>query len=312
LPADQLILETRTFYARHQLLGINLFALEMFDQFRTDLGLYATDVLLPDPLYKTYNGQRNAVDGAVTQAQTSTAQVSIESVDQGAGLLQADVLIQNLAGHNLPSGVSFRRAFLDFQVLDAKYNVLWESGGTNASGVITNTAGQPLVTEFFSPTQQTYQPHFWTGNPITSDQQVQIYEEMIRDPQGQLTTSFLSLDDKIKDNRIQPQGRSSSGPNAAITAPVGTGADANYQNGCGCSVVRYQIPLTTIPNAATVQATLYYQSIPPYYLRQRSEDASGPDTARLIKFTNQLDVNKYTEISNWKLKIASSGTVDIQ
>ena len=56
---------------------------------------------------------------------------------------------------------------------------------------------------------------------------------------------------------------------------------------------------------------MYYQSIPPYYLRQRSEDANGPDTARLIKFTNELDVNKYTEISNWKLKIASSGPVDI-
>jgi hypothetical protein len=58
---------------------------------------------------------------------------------------------------------------------------------------------------------------------------VEIYEEMVRDPQGQLTTSFLSLDDKVKDNRIQPQGRSSSGPNADITASVGTGADRSYQ-----------------------------------------------------------------------------------
>ena len=134
---------------------------------------------------------------------------------------------------------------------------------------------------------------------------------MVRDPQGRLTTSFLSLDDKVKDNRIQPQGWSFSGPKGDITQSEGTGADPNYQNGCGCSVVRYQLPLTAVPNAAKVQATLYYQSIPPYYLRQRSEDANGPDTARLIKFTNQLDVNKYTEISNWKLKIASSGPVDI-
>jgi hypothetical protein len=57
---------------------------------------------------------------------------------------------------------------------------------------------------------------------------------------------------------------------------------------------------------------LYYQSIPPYYLRQRSEDANGPDTARLIKFTNQLNVGtNYPEIANWKLKIASSGPVNI-
>jgi hypothetical protein len=312
LPADQLILQSRTSYARHQLLGINLFALEMFDQFRTDLGLYQQDGFLPpDP--SIVFGQKNAVEGAVIQAQTSTAQVTFDSATKNGGQLQVDVQIQNLAGHNLPSGVSFRRAFLDLQVLDGSGNVLWESGGTNADGVITDTAGNPLLTEFFSPSQQTFQPHFWTGNPITSDQQVEIYEEMIRDPQGQLTTSFLSLDNKVKDNRIQPQGRSANGPNAAITASVGTGADPSYQGGCGCSVVRYQLPLTGgLTNAAKVQATLYYQSIPPYYLRQRAEDASGPDTARLVKFTNELDVNKYTEISNWKLKVTSSGPVDIQ
>jgi len=179
--------------------------------------------------------------------------------------------------------------------------------------VITDTVGNPLLTEFFSPSQQTFQPHFWTGNPITSDKQVEIYEEMVRDPQGQLTTSFLSLDNKVKDNRIQPKGRSSTGPNADILVPVGTGADPSYKEGCGCSVVRYQLPLTgELTNAAQVQATLYYQSIPPYYLRQRAQDASGPDTARLVKFTNELDVNKYTEISNWRLKIASSGPVDIK
>jgi hypothetical protein len=169
----------------------------------------------------------------------------------------------------------------------------------------------------FSPAQQTGQPHFWApnggnpGNLITSDQQVQIYEELVRDPQGQFTTSFLSLDDKVKDNRILPQGWSSSGPHADVTGPEGTGDDRNYQNGCGCSLVRYQIPLIGLTGATKVQATLYYQSIPPYYLRQRAQDGHGPDTARLVKFTNKLDVNKYTEISKWKLKIANSGPVDI-
>jgi hypothetical protein len=284
----------------------------MFDQFRTDLGLYAEDGLLPPDIRSDVSGQTNAVEGAVFLAQTATAQVTLDSATKNNGQLLADVRIQNLAGHNLPSGVSFRRAFLNFQVLDAGGNVLWQSGGTNGDGVITDTAGNPLLTEFSSPSQQTFQPHFWTGNPITSDQQVQIYEEKVRDPQGQLTTSFLSLDNKVKDNRIQPKGSSSTGPNADILAPVGTGADPNYQQGCGCSVVRYQLPLTgALTNAAKVQATLYYQSIPPGYLRERAEDASGPDTARLIKFTNELNVNKYTEISNWRLKVTSSGAVNL-
>jgi hypothetical protein len=75
-------------------------------------------------------------------------------------------------------------------------------------------------------------------------------------------------------------------------------------------MVRYEIPLPI--NAAVVNATLYYQSIPPYYLRQRSETARGPDTARLITFTNQLNTSQYQEIANWKLRIATSGSVNIQ
>jgi hypothetical protein len=322
LPDDQLILQNRTFYARHQLLGINPFALEMFDQFRADLGLYKDDGLLPPPtppavppdVKSIVNAQKNAVEGAVTLAQTATAEVAASATISG-GQLTADVRIQNLAGHNFPSGVEFRRAFVDFQVLDAHGTVLWESGGTNGDGVITDTAGTPLVTEFFSPSQPTFQPHFWTDNPITSDKQVQIYEAKVLDPQGQLTTSFLALYNKVKDNRIQPKGRSSTGPAADITAPEDTGDDPSYKNGCGCSIVRYQLSLTLMPeltNATQVRATLYYQSIPPSYLLQRAEDANGPDTQRLINYTNELNVGTaYPEIANWKLKITSSGPVKI-
>ena len=92
-------------------------------------------------------------------------------------MLQADVEVDNLAGHNFPSGVSFRRAFLNFQVLDGAGNVLWASGNTNSDGVIVDNAGNPLTTQFFSSTQQAFQPHFWTDNPITSDSQVEIYED---------------------------------------------------------------------------------------------------------------------------------------
>ena len=310
LPDADLMLESRSPYRRHQLLGINLFALEMFDQFRAELGLFKFDPNLPNPLAKQIFSQKTAVAEAVTQAQTSTAEVTVMSATRMGATLQADVQVQNLAGHNFPSGVSFRRAFLNFQVLDADGNVLWASGNTNSDGVIVDNAGNPLATEFFSATQQNFQPHFWTDNPITSDSQVEIYEELATDPQGLLTTSFLSLDHKVKDNRIQPMGRSFNGPNAGITAPVGTGADPTYQRGCGCSIVRYEIPLPA--NAVAVNATLYYQSIPPYYLRQRAEEGHGPDTARLITFTNQLNTSQYPEIANWKLKIATSGSVNIQ
>jgi hypothetical protein len=77
---------------------------------------------------------------------------------------------------------------------------------------------------------------------------------------------------------------------------------------CALSVVAHG----TTHERGEVQVTLYYQRIPPYYLRQRAEDANRRDTARQIKFINELDVNKCAEIYNWKLEIASSGTADLQ
>ncbi len=136
----------------------------------------------------------------------------------------------NKAGHSFPSGVGFRRAFLNFQVLTGADDVLWASGNVahgnseilnGLKGVIVNGKGVPLLTETFTPSQQRFQPHYWERNPITREDQVQIYEELVRNPEGFLTTSFLALNQKAKDNRLQPQGWSSTGPEAAETAPVG-------------------------------------------------------------------------------------------
>jgi hypothetical protein len=314
LPDSDLTLAQRQPYGRHQLNGINLFVLEMFDQFRTDLGLFKVDPNLPSSIRDQISGQKTAVAEGVLQAQTATATVTVTSVSTGANTLSANVMVKNLAGHNFPTGVSFRRAFVNFQVLDAGGAVLWASGNTNADGVIVDNSGTPLKTEFFSPRQQKFQPHFWTDAPITSDKQVQIYEELEIDPQGLLTTSFLSLDHKVKDNRLQPAGRTDDGIlSDRSPKPVGTGDDPSYHNACGCNVLSYEIPLDQIPGTpAAVQATVFYQSIPPYYLRQRSQEGAGPDTARLIKFANELNVDNYPEIASWKLAIANSGIVDIK
>jgi hypothetical protein len=312
-PDSELAIPVHDVYSRHQLNGINLFVLEMFDQFRRDLGLFKVNPNLPSTIRGQISSQKTAVSEGVRRAQSATARIEINSVSADAAMLNAKVTVTNLAGHNFPSGVSFRRAFVNFQVLDAGGNVLWASGNTNSDGVIVDNSGTPLETEFFSRKQQSFQPHFWEDSPITSDQQVQIYEELATDPQGMLTTSFLSLDHKVKDNRLQALGRSPNGPFADLIAPVGTGDDPSYQHGCGCSVVSYQIPRAQIPGTpAAVQAAIYYQSIPPYYLRQRSEQGRGPDTARLVRFAKQLNTSNYPEIASWKLLIANSGVVSIK
>jgi hypothetical protein len=66
------------------------------------------------------------------------------------------------------------------------------------------------------------------------------------------------------------------------------------------------IPLTgKVSGAAVVRATLFYQTVPPYYLRQRSLDATGVDTNRLRFFARNLKV-KGTPIDGWRLLIATA------
>ena len=55
-----------------------------------------------------------------------------------------------------------------------------------------------------------------------------------------------------------------------------------------------------------MRATLYYQAMPPYYLRNLFATApDGPATRRLHSLIGHLDL-KGTPIEGWKLKVASA------
>lgn len=303
-PDTEITMKLRDPFYRHTLLGINLFALQMFGQFRVPLGLYQTDPMLPNP-GQTKTSHATAVASSLELATAKSAQLNILSARKANGNLEADVEVVNLAGHSFPSGVGFRRAFVKFELLGPRGDTLWVSGNTSSEGIIVDTGGKPLITEFFSPQQQQFQVHRWAGNPITADNQVQIYEELVQDPQHLMTTSFLSLYKRVKDNRLQPKGWSPNGRYANETRSVGTGADPSYGNGKGSSVVSYRIPLNAKTlGTASVRATLFYQTIPPYFLRQRSETGHGPDAQRLVQFVQQLNVAG-TPVANWRLQIAT-------
>ena len=76
--------------------------------------------------------------------------IEVTSLNENSKYLEASVRVENLAGHGFPSGVGFRRAFLTFEVLDAKGLVLWASGRTNSVGaIVKGVSEEVLPTEFF-------------------------------------------------------------------------------------------------------------------------------------------------------------------
>jgi hypothetical protein len=360
LPDDKIRVRFRDKgFARHQLQGVNVTLLEMFRQFMAPypsngnkmlanviLGVRQMDYM------SGFDDLTTSIDAFVQQAQNSTAEVSVSEPAMANGKLVADVKVTNKTGHRLPSGVGFRRAFLEFRVIDQDTGkTVWCSGCTNELGVIMNGAsgsGERLPSELFDvytdgtkpatlgyPAEcakaipgispQYYQRHFFwdpqknAGSAITRQDQVQIYEELNLNIQCAMTTSFLRRDYQLKDNRLLPLGWTRTGPlnhdktpyiPAAYlheTFPISVGGDPAYADGSGTSVVRYEIPLTgfTAKNL-TVTVTLYYQSIPPYFLRDRFTQApNSPATQRLYYLTSNLQT-KGTPIENWKLQIATA------
>ena len=205
-------------------MGLNVFLVEMFQQFPDVLGMRTQDPMLVtqglDPLLRTEQAM-------LDQGAEATARIAIEGRPTMAdGTLTAQVRVENLAGHKLPSGVGFRRAFIAFEVLDAGGTVLWASGRTNGAGVIVDAAGQPVAGELWwhddcsariDPQARLHQPHYQV---VGRQDQAQIYQELASAPpaagpprcghdapaEGALTTSFLSICAEVKDNRILPHG----------------------------------------------------------------------------------------------------------
>jgi hypothetical protein len=262
--------------------------------------------------------------------------------------LVADVLVENQAGHKFPSGVGFRRAFLTFEVLDAAGKTIWVSGRSAPTGELVDAAGRPIAGELSwksgcramtaAEQRNHFQPHYAT---ITRQDQAQIYQELVKDPRGRLTTSFLSLADEVKDNRLLPRGWNPSLKLAEATGlgspklsakalvervlpdlPDGKGGhvdDPYYKPksqgglGGGGDALTYAVPLADLGGdpPAGVRVTLNYQSIPPFYLQDRfCTAATKPDTSRLFFLAGHLNLDG-TRAEGWKLQVVSSGVVSL-
>ena len=301
-------LNVRDKYARHTLVALNQFGQMMFQQFPEILGIRTTDYMFSDGVLGLITAQRSSTE----MAREQTAKISVTSFDRmqrGTDFfLEATVRIENLAGHSFPSGVAFRRAFLTLEALDDKGNVVWASGRTNSVGaIVKGTTEEVLPTEFFfdpATGKQVFQPHYQI---ITDEAQAQIYEEVIADTEGKITTSFVGLDDPLKNNRLLPKGWRSDGPLAEFSGPHGDATkDPDYDGKSGATGIDnliYRIPFNArTQSIVTVRVTLNYQSIPPYYLKQRFTVGQGPETQRLAYLTSHLTLEG-SPVTGWKLPL---------
>lgn len=237
VPITRVLGKPREKAARHIFVASNFFMLRMLNRFRDELSVTA----LPEEL----SGQ---ADYTVRYLQSQGVNLSIEKAEVAGGQLQADVFVDNLGGHKLPSAYPSRRAWLHVTVLDKNRKVIFESGAVNPDGSIQGNDNDADA--------QRFEPHY---SQIRGSDQVEIYESIMAGSTGAVTTGLLTAVKYVKDNRLLPHGfdKSTADPDIAVVGKAAN--DPNFTD--AGDRVQYLVALGNSPGPFTMEVEFLYQPI---------------------------------------------------
>ncbi len=229
--------EARTGVHQHVFVGGNFFMLGMLNRYRSELNVAA----LPPDL-------TSMAERTLAFLHSQAARVTIRKVEVLSGKLEADVFVENLTGHKLPTAFPSRRAWLHFVVHDRNGRQVFESGALNPDGSIVGNDNDADKTR--------YEPHY---RQISSSDQVQIYEPILNDEEGHVTTGLLAAIGYLKDNRLLPTGFDKRTAEHDIAVVGDAANDPDFT--AGGDLVRYSIPVANAEGPFHIEIELWYQPI---------------------------------------------------
>jgi hypothetical protein len=237
--------------------------LRILNEFRDELSVKA----LPNEL--SASAMRT-----VEHLQTEAATVRIESVETGGGRLSAQIHVENLTGHKLPTAYPSRRAWLHVTIRDGASRVIFESGALRQDGSIAGNDNDADAGRF--------EPHY---AEISDPGQVQIYEDIMSDPAGKPTTGLLTALTYLKDNRLLPRGFEKGTAPANVAVHGEAAEDADFSG--GGDTVRYSVPLGGAQGPFQVEAELLYQPIG-YRWAHNLDGYNAPEPQRFVRYYRQM------------------------
>ena len=222
---------------RHVFVGANFLVQGMLQDHRDELATAA------DP---------EALDATVKRTteflQTKSATVTIRGMERTTNGLAIEVHVENLTGHKLPTAYPSRRVWLHVVVRDRNGRVVFESGALNSDGSIVGNDNDQDPLRF--------EPYY---REISKPDQVEIYEPILKDSDGKVTTGLLHAVGYLKDSRLLPNGFDKATAEKDI-AVVGDAADDPAFDDKG-SVVRYMVSTGSTGGPFRVEVELWYQPI---------------------------------------------------
>jgi hypothetical protein len=262
-PISAVLGELRGGVRRHSFVGANFFILRMLNSYRNDLSVNALPLELTDSAEKT-----------AEFLQSQAARVTIPSMELGPTQLTLNVLVENLTGHKLPTAFPSRRAWLHVVVRDGNRKAVFESGALNADGSIQGNDADVDPSRF--------EAHY---REIKSGDEVQIYEPILGDHAGHVTTGLVSAVGYLKDNRLLPSGFQKATADKDI-AVVGDAADDPNFTAAG-NLVRYSVALGNAQGPFHVDAELWYQPIG-FRWAHNLEPYQASETRRFVSYYESM------------------------
>ena len=234
-------LTARSNYARHDLVGANVFMLKLLSENIDTLNLTASTSDFELTIEKTLD-----------MLQNKSMEANVEIAESDADSITYALSLKNLAGHKLPGGYPSRRLIVEFLVQDPNGDTLFHSGQFNPDFSLTHE-------------DATYEPHY---DIIRQENQVQIYEMVMGDNTGEVTTLLERAYISLKDNRLVPKGFSTANASYDTVRIVGNaGVDPNFNaDNAGTDKIYYKLPNAAGSANWVVTARVFYQPVPPKWV----------------------------------------------
>ena len=262
-PIAAVLGELRQGVRQHTFIGANFFILSLLNSHRNELSVSA----MPAELTAEADRTKEFL-------QTQAARVTIRNVELSGDHLNADVVVENLTGHKLPTAFPSRRAWLHFVVRDADGKTVFESGALNANGSIQGNDNDADASRF--------EPHY---REITSSDQVQIYEPILKNQAGEVTTGLAAATGYLKDNRLLPSGFQKQNAEADIAVVGDAAEDPNFTD--RGDQVRYSAPVAGGHAPFHVEVELWYQPIG-YRWAHNLNPYSASETRRFVSYYDSM------------------------
>jgi hypothetical protein len=251
--------EPRSPFFKHFFVGGNTYLPRIFQTFGDEMQVTASSEQF-----------ETTIQNAAAMIENKAADVRILSAEVQGSVLTADVEVRSLVGHKFPSGFPSRRAWLHVIVRNAAGEIIFESGGVNALGAVNGNAHDqdPLR----------YEPHY---TEITSPDQVQIYETVMVNTDGEPTTTLLRGAGYAKDNRLLPVGFQKDTASEDIAVYGEAREDESFTG--GGDRIQYKIELGSQSGPFTVGVELLYQTIG-FRWAENLRSYSSEETDRFIRY----------------------------